>query len=478
VVVGAGSTAGAAVGGVEPGLTSGNRRVTHYPARMPRRLEGVRASYGHHHGHSHRFDGGPTARRAHRLILAVLIPVAVLTVVGMVLLWPAQRAVPDRADGPERLSARVVTVDEVPCPAQPDIPGAPGPTVCGTVTVTVTEGAETGRRITTDIPNGPGAVTVAPGDRVVLLRLDDAMTGGELYAIVDHQRSGALWLLGVAFALAVVAFGRWRGLSALAGLGLTFAVLLIFVVPAILAGSPPVAVAVVGATAIMLTVLYLTHGFNLTTTVAVAGTLASLTVTAVLSGVATATAHLSGVADETSSYLTITQGEVNMRGLLLAGIVIGSLGVLDDVTVTQSATVAELARANPAYGFRQLYRAATRVGRAHIASVINTIVLAYAGASLPLMLLFAAGSTPVGELLTGELLAQEIVRSAVGTLGLIAAVPITTALAAALVVRRSPGQAEASDGDEPVVPAPATRGPDAAALSSDPWMAFVERDRR
>jgi hypothetical protein len=135
----------------------------------------------------------------------------------------------------------------------------------------------------------------------------------------------------------------------------------------------------------MLTVLYLTHGFNPTTSIAVAGTLISLTITAVLSAAATAATHLSGVADETSNFLTITQGEVNMRGLLLAGIVIGSLGVLDDVTVTQSVTVTELAQANSGYGFRQLYRAATRIGRAHIASVINTIVLAYAGASLPLM---------------------------------------------------------------------------------------------
>jgi len=144
--------------------------------------------------------------------------------------------------------------------------------------------------------------------------------------------------------------------------------------------------------------------------------------------------------------------------------VIGSLGVLDDVTVTQSATVAELARANPAYGFRRLYAAATRIGRAHIASVINTIVLAYAGASLPLMLLFAADSTPAGELLTGELIAQELVRSAVGTIGLIAAVPITTALAALVDTHRS----VAADNTEPARPRP----------PEDPWTAFVERSGR
>ena len=152
-----------------------------------------------------------------------------------------------------------------------------------------------------------------------------------------------------------------------------------------------------------------------------------------------------------------------MRGLLLAGIVIGALGVLDDVTVTQSATVTELALANPVYRFRQLYAAASRVGRAHIASVINTIVLAYAGASLPLMLLFAAGNTPVSKLLTGELIAQELVRSAVGTIGLISAVPITTALAALVA-----GRAMHDDGPE--------SAPSAERPTRDPWTAFIEGD--
>jgi uncharacterized membrane protein len=220
----------------------------------------------------------------------------------------------------------------------------------------------------------------------------------------------------------------------------------------------------------MLTVLYLTHGFNLTTTIAVVGTLGSLTLTAALSAVVTAATHLSGVADETASYLSITQGDVNMRGLLLAGIVIGSLGVLDDVTVTQSATVAELAAANRRYGFGRLYRAATRVGRAHIASVINTIVLAYAGASLPLLVLFAAGGTPVNELLTGQLIGQELVRSAVGTIGLIAAVPLTTALAALVAARH---RDDSDGGGRAAAPAPAGPRP-----SEDPWVAYVERGDR
>jgi uncharacterized membrane protein len=270
---------------------------------------------------------------------------------------------------------------------------------------------------------------VTVGDAVVLEHQPDA-GNGKPYQITDHQRSTQLWMLVAAFAVAVIAFGRWRGVTALAGLGVTFAFLLLFIIPAILAGEPPLLVAIAGSAAIMLSVLYLTHGVNVHTSVAVLGTLAALTLTGLLAALFSTITHLTGIADEESSLISVTYAGVDMRGLLLAGVLIGSLGVLDDVAVTQANTVAELATANPAYSARQLYRAANRVGRAHIASVINTIILAYAGASLPLLLLLVAGNTPMGQLLTNEMLAQELVRSGVGTIGLIAAVPITTALAA------------------------------------------------
>ncbi|WP_232534178.1 YibE/F family protein [Plantactinospora sp. KBS50] len=401
-------------------------------------------SGAHAHGHGRATPGArPPDRR--RLTLLLLVPAVLATALGMLLLWPHDVAQPDRAGPPPRVLGQVSAVSPRPCPAapgrDPDTPGAGAPGVtCGSVTVRLTSGARAGTQVDTEIPGGPGAVRPRTGDRVVLSVLADP-SGTDRYSIVDFQRSRQLWLLGAAFALAVIAFARWRGITALAGLAVTFAVLLLFVIPAILDGRSPVLVAVLGSAAIMLTVLYLTHGFSTTTSVAVAGTLASLTITALLSALATTAAHLSGVADEAASYLSILYRDVDMRGLLLAGIVIGSLGVLDDVTVTQAATVRELAAANPAYRFRELYRAGTRVGRAHIASVINTIVLAYAGASLPLMLLFAAGTTPVGELLTGELVAQELVRSAVGTIGLITAVPVTTALASLLALPRGAGRA-------------------------------------
>jgi uncharacterized membrane protein len=216
----------------------------------------------------------------------------------------------------------------------------------------------------------------------------------------------------------------------------SFAALLFFIIPAILGGESPLLVAIVGSAAIMFAVLYLTHGVNVHTSVAVLGTLASLVVTGVLGAAFTASTQLTGFGTEEAFFLSVMGTNVDMRGLLLAGIIIGALGVLDDVTVTQASTVAELAPT--ATSRLELYRAATRIGRAHVASAVNTIVLAYAGASLPLLLLLTAAGQDVSDLLTSEFLAQEIVRSAVGTIGLVAAVPITTALATLVAEIRHP----------------------------------------
>lgn len=403
-----------------------------------------------------------------RPVFLVIAPVAVLTVVAMVWLWPSGSSTAD--DDTHYVDGTVGTVLHAACSADDGAAQAAGQQDCGTIVVRVTSGPDAGQEITTDVPSGPGAIQVREGDDVVLLYLPDTPVG-ETYQIADHQRGSQLWVLAAAFVLAVVAFGRWRGLSALAGLAATFAVLLFFVVPAILAGEPPLLVAIIGSAAIMLTVLYLTHGVATSTSVAVIGTLASLALTGVLSWTAVRALHLTGAADEQANYVSITH-QVSLQGLLLAGILIGSLGVLDDVTVTQAATVEELARANPAYRFGQLYRAATRVGRAHIASVVNTIILAYAGASLPLLILITDSGQSVGRVLTNQLVAQELVRSVVGTLGLISAVPITTALAAFTAGRRQ--QAEVINEDEPGTgPSRSSRDDRLSALarenSEDAW---------
>ncbi len=371
--------------------------------------------------HGHRREG-PASRRELRVGLAVVLVVGIATLGAMIWMWPS--GVPSTGEPPlPQVDGAVVELDREPCPeALPDEVNG-----CGSAVVRLTDGPDAGSSVDVALPNGTGAPEVGAGDDVVLVR--STTPDGESYSIVDHQRATGLWMVAAAFALALVTFGRWRGVTALAGLGVTFAVLVFFVVPAIVAGEPPLLVAIVGSAAIMLTVLYLTHGFGAATTVAVLGTLISLTLTGLLSAASVAALHLTGVTDDLSAAVGTTQ-QVNTQGLLLAGIVIGSLGVLDDVTVTQAVTVTELARANPLSRAGELYRAGSRVGRAHIASVVNTVVLAYAGSSLPLLILVVTAGDTLGDVVTDQVIAQEIVRSAVATLGLVAAVPVTTGLAA------------------------------------------------
>jgi uncharacterized membrane protein len=371
-----------------------------------------------------------------RIVMAILIPSMVLTAVGLIFLWPgsftplkAQQASEQRAYG------EVLHITQAACPT--GMTQTPGPSLpCGTANVHISSGPGSDTTVSVPLPLGPGAPTLADGDKVVLAFVPDATPGTAAYAITDHQRGQPLIYMLAMCAAIIVVFGRWRGFTAIIGLGVSFGVLLLFVIPAILNGESPLTVAIVGSSAMMFAVLYLTHGINVHTSVAILGTLAALVVTGLLSAAFTATTHLTGFGSEETLYLSIMQGNVDMRGLLLAGIIIGALGFLPDLTVTQAAAVAELAESGKSR--LELYRAATRVGRAHVASAVNTIVLAYAGTSLPLLLLVAAGGNKLSDLLTNQFLAQEIVRSAVGTIGLVASVPITTALAALVADIRSP----------------------------------------
>jgi uncharacterized membrane protein len=396
--------------------------------------------------HSHG-PAAPISRATMWATLAVIVPLATATVVALIWLWPAPpvpAASAEKAAGLQRISGMIVSITLTPCRQEPPQEGAapqgaplpPDPATCGDAKVELTSGKQSGEQIVTQLPSGPGSQRFATGDAVVLIYAPEERLDVSPYRISDHDRSSPLWLVGAAFALAVIAFGRLRGVMALLGLAITFVLLLKFVIPAILAGEPPLLVGIVGSAAIMLTVLYLTHGFTVTTSMAIVGTVASLALTGLLAYAAIGLVQLNGITDESAFYLDTTY-RINTQGLLLAAIIIGSLGVLDDVTVTQAVTVTELAHANPGYGFAQLYRAAARVGRAHIASVINTIILAYAGASLPMLLLISVGDQPIGQVVTNPVLAQEIVRSVAGTLGLIAAVPLTTALAALASAHRA-----------------------------------------
>jgi uncharacterized membrane protein len=284
---------------------------------------------------------------------------------------------------------------------------------------------------------GQEPVRIHPGDGVVLVRSLDPSAGG--YEVVDRDRLPALAVGFLVFLAVALATSRFRGVTAVLGLGISLLVLARFVVPQIVAGANPLAVTLLGAVAIALVSIYLAHGMSRRTTVALAGTLLTLGIAAASAIAFVAMARLSGAGSEEAIYLQIGYLEtVNLRGLLLGGILLGALGVLDDITTAQAAAVEEISRANPALTASELYRRGLSVGREHIVGLINTLVLAYAGASLPLFVLFTLNpDQPLWITLNSEFVAEEIVRTLVGSLALILAVPITTFLAARFL--RNPG---------------------------------------
>lgn len=402
--------------------------------------------------HDHQHATMPASPRVRKVLAWVMVPLVLATVVAVALLWPPRPDRPESAGG-TFYNGEVTEVRQQACPPEQQ---AAGFRRCGEVTVRVDEGPDAGRAVVTPMPDGPGAPSVRPGDRVVLSVVTNPANPAEArYGIADHRRGTPLLLLVALFALVIVAFGLRRGLASLAGLVACFTLLVTFVLPGIISGHPPLLVAVVGAAMVLFVIMYLVHGVSVRTSVAVLGTLCALIVTGALGVLASAVTHLTGFTGNDELTLFSAIPDLDLRGVLLAGIIIGSLGVLDDVTVSQAATVAEIARANPQLSRWQLYRAGTRVGRAHVASVVNTLVLAYAGASLPLLLLIVVSTSgdDTGLILTAQPIAQEIVRSVVATVGLVAAVPVTTALAAFVC-----GSAGAAAAGGPGVPPPRTAG--------------------
>src|SRR5829696_3023408 len=245
----------------------------------------------------------------------------------------------------------------------------------------------------------------------------------------------------------VVVLGRWRGLRSLIGLAISLLIVAKFIVPAILSGHDAVAVAIVGALAIMLVTILLTHGIGAKSLAAVLGTTLSLVLTIALAELFTGLSNLSGFASDQATLLTVGQEQLSFHGLIVAGMVIGALGVLDDVTVSQASTVMALRATDPTQRFRELYSRALSVGRDHVTATVNTLVLAYVGAALPTVLLFSVAGMSFGDALNTESIAQDVVATLVGSIGLIAAVPITTALAAIFAIRLSTADiAQAADG--------------------------------
>lgn len=413
--------------------------------------------------HSHNLDAviDPAERRrgVHRPagrggagipLAVILLPILALTVAGLVLLWPSgakpKSSLNFAAGGVSFPRGKVTALTTGPCAKGDQSSENPAPVplsgkvpICGTATVTITEGSNRGPAVSVTVP--PEAVEAGVGAGVILMKSPKSTGSPAAYSFYDVQRGLPLVAMAVLFALVTIAVARLRGLLALLGLGFAAVVVLGFVLPALVAGQSPVWVGLTGSAAIMFVVLYLAHGFSLRTTTALLGTFAGLGLTALIGAVAVRAAHLTGISTDDNSLLAQVAGQIDPRGLLTCGIILAGLGVLNDVTITQASAVWELREAAPGMAPRRLYGTAMRIGRDHIASTIYTIVFAYAGVALPVLLLIDLYGQPLASVLTSPDIAEELVRTMASAIGLVLAVPLTTALAVAVAtVDRQPAR--------------------------------------
>jgi uncharacterized membrane protein len=399
-------------------------------------------------------------RKANRILAAVLIPLTLLTLAGMAALWPSgskegltlanpYAAAPGVTFDTGRIQ-RVVTESCTPASAADNTTQdgtAQGNTGGGSqCTFAFTEPDKGGNPVKVVInPDIAKSHGVKVGDNIRYLNLSHAQAaatgadapaaqGSPSYIFVDFVRTMPIILLAILYAVVVVAVARWRGLRALIGLVGAYFVLGSFMLPGLVEGKPPLLLALVGSTVIMIGVLYFAHGFSARTSTALLGTMFGLGITALLAAWATDAANLAGVGSHDAATLVNISDSISISGIILCGLIISGLGVLNDVTITQSSAVWELYELAPNTSARKLFSSAMRIGRDHIASTVYTIAFAYAGAALPILIIVMLYNRPLGEALTSAELSEEVIRTLVGSVGLVLAIPVTT-LIAVLVVK-------------------------------------------
>lgn len=432
------------------------------------------------HGHHHHGDSvaEPSARtllvrrRANWLLAAILVPLALLTVGAMVAMWPSGSkegisfASPyAAAPGVTFDTGRIQSVSQESCTPgaaapQPGPSAQPGqsddqsgPQQQGSLcTFALTEPDKGGNPVKVVInPDVAKSHGVKPGDNIRYLNLTGAQAamgqsgaqdgtgpsanqGGPSYIFVDFVRTVPIMLLAVVYAVVVIAVARWRGFRALLGLVGAYVVLVSFMLPGLVEGKPPLLLALTGSVAIMIGVLYFAHGFSARTSTALLGTIFGLGITALLAAWATDAANLAGVGSHDAATLVNMSDKISISGIILCGLIISGLGVLNDVTITQSSAVWELYELAPESSARTLFSSAMRIGRDHIASTVYTIAFAYAGAALPILIIVMLYDRPLMDALTSAELSEEVIRTLVGSIGLVLAIPVTT-LIAVLVVK-------------------------------------------
>jgi uncharacterized membrane protein len=403
--------------------TSGRR-----PRRVDRERWGLGRVLGARAGRDDGTGSGLLASAWGRGLLGAVLALALATVIGLLVLWPHGDAhhAGAQASGGGTLPATVTAVRDVRCPG-------PTPQRCRQLAVTLKEGSDAGQgaeRITL------GPANVAPvvhgGDSIRVQRATGAPAGAERYGFVSVDRRGTMLWLAVIFALLVIVLARRRGLLALIGFALSLLLVVRFVVPAISDGKPAFAVALVGSFAVMFITVGLTYGLRAPSLAAILGIAASLLLAALLGTIAVHAARLDGRGNDFSIALTQLNGAISLQGIVIAGLVFATLGVLADMAVTQASAVMALRNANPSMHVRQLYRGALGIGRDHLVATTHTLVLVYVGATLPLLLVVHAAGLPATDALNVQDLADPIIATLVGAIALLISVPLTTALASAL----------------------------------------------
>ena len=364
-------------------------------------------------------------------MLLLLVPIGLATIIGLFVLWPDGE--PTRAEqaaatflppGTTYPEGEIVSIEPYECGLD-----ATQPATCATAVVEVLDGEGAGDFQSVDLTADVVAAGLEVGDTLVLTR-DAGAEGGASYGFFDYERSTPILVLAIFFAIVVGAVARLRGLASLVGLAFAFFILVQFVLPGLLADESPTLISLVGSSAIMFVVLYLAHGFSARTTTALVGTLFGLALVAILGAVSVSVARLTGLTSEETVQLLQYDPTLNFSGLVLAGIVVAGLGVLNDVTITQASAIWQLNEVSPDITWKELYKRGMFVGRDHIASTVYTIVFAYAGAALPALLVLSLYERSVWTTITSSALAEEVIRTTVGAIALVLAVPVTTAAGA------------------------------------------------
>jgi uncharacterized membrane protein len=389
----------------------------------------------------------------------VLIPLAIWTIVGMVALWPgdvSDHVNPEVAgynvEGVTYPSARITSIAQISCDGLSGSTPGVADNRCANVTAELLDGDDKGKSVTVPLTDAVFSSGVEVGDVIKLIRVPPAEDRPAEYQFSDFERRTPLIVFSVLFAIAVIAVARWRGFASLIGLAFAGFVLVKFMFPALIAGTNPIMVGLIGSSAIMFVVLYAAHGFSARTSTALVGTLFGLILIATLGWVATEWAQLTGVAAEDDYVLSAAAPDLSLRSVVICGIIVAGLGVLNDVTITQASAVWELADQGQTQ--RRLFSRAMRIGRDHIASTVYTIAFATAGATLSVLLLISIYDRPLLEVVQTEQFSQEIVRTLIGSIGLVMAVPLTTAVGVAVVRASRSGSAAAGPRKRPVQDAP------------------------